>query len=231
MAISFVRGSGVGGGYGTTNIDNNVDCTGGDCLVFFGSDLGGSGNMSATYNGVAMTEIAENDKSGGLGAKVAAYILVLPASGTNVLRLTNTTPFAGYNGLSWSVWSGVNTTGTVGNTWRSPFSVGYSDASSSVISIGVTNAVNGDIVVDGVANYGINISQNETSVYLGNNIGGGAYDFEHQYAVATGSKTMTCGGGEFWSGIGFALIPAAGASFVAPSQRAILQAVNRSNTY
>lgn len=162
---------------------------------------------SVTYNGVGMTAMwAQTDTSSGVEAKQRSYFLAAPATGTNNVIITLSANGVGTLAGAAASFSGVNQTGTVGNSWRTPV---ISDGSSS--DIVVANAVSGDYVVDGMGIYNTTgvIAPNHTNVATQDPVTvGSVYAHGMQYHPATGSTTMSWTNMTLFSGGAAALIPA-----------------------
>lgn len=187
-------------------------CTGSSLALFVA--VGNIGNAAATisgvtYNGVSMTQLWVADQSGGVEAKGGGFILINPATGAHNVVITLSINGVGYLGGAATSWTGVNQTGTVGNSWRTP--VNAPDGSTNPSSVIVTTAVSGDVVVDSYSAFNVAAVSipNHTSRAVLDPIQSTSYAFGSQSHAATGSTTMSwTNTGGFYSQGAVALIPA-----------------------
>lgn len=165
---------------------------------------------ACTYNGVSMTQAYTAHDSIPVGY-IYAFILPAPASGAHTVSCTGT----GFtNGVAYvsSSWFGVNQTGTAGTSYRTPVTANDGGTTSATVSVVVSNAVAGDVVLANFSGYG---NQTVSSVSLTaivswsniafNSFPGGA----QQKVTATGSTTATwnMSAAMNWVAGGLALIP------------------------
>lgn len=127
-------------------------------VVTFAHMANGSATVTGvTYNGDAMTQIWSLADGTGVEAKSLGFILINPDAGTHdIVATVSANASAFYCHMVGTSWNGVNQTGTVGNSWRTPIT--QNDGGSAAISITASTAQNGDVVVMGIANWGTNPS-------------------------------------------------------------------------
>lgn len=191
-------------------------CSGSNRALFVSVQNAGNAAVavsSVTYpkggSPTAMIQLWALDTSGGVEAKNLGYIMINPDTGANNIVITLAANGVGTLGGASTSWNGVNQTGTVGNSWRTPVNgAGGTDPSSIVCN----NAQNGDVVVDGICmfNGALTTVPNQTArvtqdpLTVGSSYAGGT-----QSAAATGSTTVQWTNTQsLWSGGVVALIPA-----------------------
>lgn len=161
-----------------------------------------------TFNGAeSFTQLWQLDSGSGVFARSSGWILINPTATTANIVATFSAAGGGYSALGAVLLNGVNQTGTVGNSWRTP--VTGSDASAPA-TVTASTAVSGDLVIDGVATYngGGTISPNRTQRSLLDPVQGSNYAFGIQTHAASGSTAMTWTGADFWSQGAVAIIAA-----------------------
>jgi hypothetical protein len=172
-----------------------------------------SGTWTCTYNSVSMTQLGI--QADGAGAEqTALFILVGPATGSHTVSCTSSVN-NDLEGGSIS-FTGVNQTGTAGTSWRSsPPCVNDGGSGTSSISNTVSNAANGDMVVDTAVVFNnpstttMTKGASQTLGFYQHNALGNTQETGASYLSATGSTTMTWSitASSFWASCAVALIP------------------------
>ncbi len=187
-AISFDAVSGATQVTGSTLTWSHT-CTGSNRALFVSaSSLGDSPTVTGvTYNSVAMTQLWNFDSSGGVSAQSSGWILVAPATGAHNIVITLSGGSGGYIAGIGQSWTEVNQT----TPTRTAFTTS-ADGSPNPISLTVSDAQSGDVVVDGAAIYDTAHTAvgNQTQRRLDTNISGSNYTHGSQSAAATGSTVM-----------------------------------------
>lgn len=164
---------------------------------------------TCTYNGVSMTQIGSKADSAS-GEKITLFILVTPPAGTFTVTATIGSGNSDIAGGSISFF-GVNQTGGVGNSWRTPSQVNDGGSTSTTISNNVSNALSGDMVVDFAEELSntMTVGGGQTQGFYIHRPLGNSLDIGCSYEPATGPTTMTwsINIASFWADIGVALIP------------------------
>lgn len=171
---------------------------------------------SMTYNGVAFSNgnaALWTKNTGASTAFTQGWILVGPATGTNNLVITwgvpSTNPGAGAV-VSCTPFYGVNQTGTVGNSWRTPPTATNDGGSGTASASIAVSSSNGDGVYSACTDFSSSLTISVgTQVALINNYLTSGNNLGVTADVATGAltPTWTLGASNFWACGAVALIP------------------------
>lgn len=160
---------------------------------------------TVTYNSVSLTQIwtAENTT---LNMRSSGFILAAPATGSNQVSIALSGTVDVLQGYC-SSWTGVNQ-----STPNRTAATNVEEGGNTAASVSVSNAQNGDVVVDTIACYTTSSTPGQTGLQEDDALVGGSLCAASQYANATGSQTMTytIGGSGFWAIGAAALIPDGG---------------------
>jgi Chitobiase/beta-hexosaminidase C-terminal domain len=150
---------------------------------------------ACTYNGTSMTALATRkvDGAGVWGAQ--QFILINPTADGAAHSISCTIASVSNANIFAQSFFGVNQTGTVGNSWRTP-PAGTNDGGSGTGTASITvTTVSSDMVVDVVSDFNKNITGpggSQTQLFLANNISGsGLYMGVSDETASTTSTAMT----------------------------------------
>lgn len=168
---------------------------------------GGSGG-ACTFNSVSMTSLGRQVDGAG-ASNLQVFILANPATGAHTVSCTGISS-NDQGGASVSFF-GVNQGNTVGTTWRTPVSGNNGGGGATTVTITASNAVSGDMVIDGAASFNATLTPDVSQTQTFNGIcpGGSSERLASSYKIATGSTVMlwTLGISQFGAIFAFALIP------------------------
>ena len=115
--------------------------------------IDGNTVTGCSYNSVAMTQLSStvNDV---VSYRLATFVLVNPATGANTLACTFGGTVSSIGGVIQAIpLYGVNQTGTVGNSWRTP-PTPTNDGGGGTVTASITaTTVSGDLVIDAVEEF------------------------------------------------------------------------------
>lgn len=180
----------------------------GGVLVVIAAYLGDSPTISGvTYDTVALTQLlGTTDNSGGVGAKISAWAIHNPTTGSskNIVITYSATGGGYFAGIGLSYTGVVNS--SVAAMHRTIYSGG---AGGGGADLTVVDSQSGDMVVCGLANWASNPTSGQTLRKEQLDAGTGTYDLSASDKVATGGNTaMTWTNDDFTTICGFALIKA-----------------------
>lgn len=164
--------------------------------------------LTATYNGVSMGTAKWSSTETTVSSRSTGFLLVAPASGAHnvVVSASGTLDYLYCVSQSWS---GVDQ--ATPNRTPATFS---EDGGNTTVSLSVSNAVSGDVIVDMLAAYSGGVTANAAQTSRGENdaIGGGDFCAGSSSKAATGATTMdwTVTADGFWTMGAMALIPSSG---------------------
>ena len=154
----------------------------------------GSHASSCTDNSVSMTQVYTPIVGTGATLFGTSYFII-PSTGNNAIVCTFTSG-ADVVGVA-ELYAGVNQTGTVGNSWRSPFTAVDGGSNSKIASVTVTNTTAAsDVLVDFAVFDTVGtvtaITSNNNQIFVAIDPSGSSIQVSMQWAQGTGSNvTMT----------------------------------------
>jgi hypothetical protein len=203
MAIAHVVT--VDGGTVTAqSITFSVDATGCDFLVVVASNVKTRTYTGATYNGVAMTKLADYVGSGIAG--VGLFVMKAPPAGSHDVVVTCNTGSADY------LWAGA--VGFSGVDQSTPYRTAYTaSAATGTPTITDTDSANGDTVMDIASGDSYTaVPTSGQTPWLSPRMGAGNYCAGCSTKPATGASTVMSWSVPTgrWAQASVALVPAAG---------------------
>ena len=215
ITSAITMGTGVSSGYSTSSplaFNVTIPSNAGGHVALVVNITGQNGATSCTYNGTSMTSLGAAKADGAAVWKAQQFILINPTADGAAHSLSCTATGTESKRMEYlrAACFGVNQTGTVGNSWRTPPTATNDGGSGTTTSTITATTVTNDVVVDNTSVYNPPSRWGtQTQLFNGNNLGGNALYQGVSNFTATGvSTTMTWTfTSTFWAHVAVALIP------------------------